>query len=78
MLNILGSENPFPRGMDRRTAISVGSLGVASMNLPALLQYETLAAARQTGEFHIWTGQTDLARLFTRGRIAVRDMGPEA
>ena len=44
MLEILGSVNPFHRGIDRRTAMSVGGLGAVSLTLPDVLRHESLAA----------------------------------
>ena len=43
MLDILGSANPFHRGIDRRTAMSVGGLGALSLSLPDVLRHAAIA-----------------------------------
>ncbi|MCP4512302.1 MAG: hypothetical protein GY826_38535, partial [Fuerstiella sp.] len=45
MLNILGSSNPFQRGVNRRTAMSIGALGAVSLSLPELLYHQSRAAS---------------------------------
>lgn len=45
MLNILGSLNPFHRGIDRRTAMCVGGLGAMTLALPDVLRHESMANA---------------------------------
>ena len=44
MLDILGSKNPFDRGIDRRTVMSIGGLGAVSLSLPDVLRQESMAA----------------------------------
>ena len=43
MLDILGSVNPFHRGVDRRTAMSIGGLGAVSLSLADVLRHDALA-----------------------------------
>lgn len=43
MLNILGSVNPFHRGIDRRTAMTIGGLGALPLSLPDVLRNKALA-----------------------------------
>jgi hypothetical protein len=47
VLHILGSVNPFHRGIDRRTAMSIGGLGAVTLGA-----YGSGNAQRSAGEFH--------------------------
>jgi len=47
MLQVLGSVNPFHRGLDRRTAMSIGSLGAVSLGLSEVLRHESIAAGHR-------------------------------
>ncbi|MBL8851359.1 MAG: DUF1501 domain-containing protein, partial [Planctomycetaceae bacterium] len=48
MISVLGSANPFARGMHRREVMRIGGLGALSLSLPQLLQLESRAAANGT------------------------------
>lgn len=49
MLSILGSANPWPRGISRREVMRIGGLGALSLSLPELLFHESQAAGKGAG-----------------------------